>query len=77
MFSWEFTNFLMQQKQPPEVFRKKKFLKILQYAQENICVGASLASLESTFFKYLVSLESTLLKRDSKVNIFLWILQNV
>ena len=45
--------FLKQQKQSPEVFRKKVFLKILQYSQENTCVGAP-----------LVSLESTLLKRD-------------
>ena len=34
------------------------FLKISQYSQENTCVGAS-----------LVSLESTLLKRDSNTDI--------
>ena len=29
------------QKQPPEVFYKKLFLKISQYSQENTCVGVS------------------------------------
>ena len=27
MFSWEYTDFFKQQKQPPEVFRKKSILK--------------------------------------------------
>ena len=59
--SWKCTNFLKQQKQPPEVFRKKGFfIKIWKYSQENTSVGAS-----------LVSLESTLLKRDSNTDIFL------
>ena len=66
MFSWECTIFLKQQKQPPKVFRKKVFLKISLYSQENTCVGA-----------YLVSLESTLLKKDSNTDIFLWILRNL
>ena len=48
MFSWEYTNYLKQQKQPPEEFRKKVFLKISQYSQENTSVGASLMSFEST-----------------------------
>ena len=29
------------QKQPPEVFIKKLFLKILQYSQEDTCIGIS------------------------------------
>ena len=53
IFSCEYTNFLKQQKQTPEVFCKKVFLNISRYSQENTCVRAS-----------LVSLESTLLKRD-------------
>ena len=60
MFSWEYTGFLKQQKHPLKVFRKKGFLKNLQYSQENTCVGDS-----------LVFLESTLLKRDSNTDIFL------
>ena len=41
------------------MFLKKVLLKISQYSQENTCVGAS-----------LVSLESTLLKRDSSTDTF-------
>ena len=48
------------QKEPPEVFYKKKlFLKIPQYSQESTCVGVP----------------ATLLKRDSNVSVFLWIMQ--
>ena len=64
MFSWECMNFLKQQKQPPEVLRKKNVLKNFANLQEN-SVGDS-----------LVSLESTSLKRDSKTDIFLLILRN-
>ena len=60
MFSWECTDFSKQHKQAPEVLHKKGVLKISQYSQENTSVGAS-----------LVSLESTLLKRDSNTDIFL------
>ena len=45
-------------------------LKILQYSQKNTCVGAY----------FLIKLQAikpvTLLRRDSKTNIFLWISQN-
>ena len=43
MFSWDCKDFLKQQKQPPEVFRKK--------GEENTCVGVSLVSLQSTLIK--------------------------
>ena len=47
------------QKQPPEVFYKKLFLKIRQYLQENTCTGVP----------------ATLLKRDSNAGVFLLILR--
>ena len=46
------------QKQPPEVFFKALFLKILQVSQESTCV-----SLFSTLLKILLKLFSTLLKK--------------
>ena len=45
---------------------KKLFLKILQYSQENTYVGVS----SRTFKSAILS------KRDSKANVFLWILRN-
>ena len=38
MFSWECTNFLKQQKQPPEVFRKKGVLKNFAiFTRKHLC----------------------------------------
>ena len=38
MFFWECTNFLKQQKQPPEVFRKKGVLKIFAiFTRKHLC----------------------------------------
>ena len=38
MFSWEWTNFLKQQKQPPEVFRKKGVLKNFAiFTRKHLC----------------------------------------
>ena len=54
------------QKQPLEVFYKKKlFLKTLQYSQENTCVGV--------FFKKMLQYfrPATLLKTDSNTGVFL------
>ena len=52
MFSWECTNILKQQKQPPEVFRKKIVLKDFAiFTRKHLC------------WSLLVSLESTLLKK--------------
>ena len=49
---------------------KKLLLKILQYSQENICVGVS----------FLIKLQATrpptFLNRDSNTGAFMWILQN-
>ena len=45
---------------------KKVFLKILQYSQENTCVGVSLRTFKSAILS----------KRDSNADIFLWILRN-
>ena len=39
-FSTAFWNLFMQ-KQPPEMFYKKFFLKILQYSKQNACAGVS------------------------------------
>ena len=57
MFSWGCRNFLKQQKHPPEVFHKRGVLKNFAIFTKKPCVGAS-----------LVSLESTLLTRDSITN---------
>ena len=38
-FTGKFTNFLKQQKQPTEVFRKMMFLKISRYSYDNTCLG--------------------------------------
>ena len=54
MFSWECTDFLKQQSSHPRCSVKKVLLNISQNSLENTCAEAS-----------LVSLESTLLKRDS------------
>ena len=43
----------IEQKQPPEAFYKKLFLKIPQYSQESTCVRVS----------FLIKLHSTLKKR--------------
>ena len=45
---------------------KKVFLKILQYSQENNCVGVSLRAFRSAILS----------KRDSSADVFLWILRN-
>ena len=45
---------------------KELFLKILQYSQENTYVGVSLPTFKSAILS----------KRDSKANVFLWILRN-
>ena len=38
MFSWECTNFLKQQKQPPEVLRKKNVLKNFAiFTRKHLC----------------------------------------
>ena len=52
--------FSKKQKQPPEEFYKKGVLKILQYSQENTCVGVS----------FLIKLQAF-----RSENIFLWILR--
>ena len=59
------------QKQPPEVFCKKKvFLDISQNSQENTCARVS-------FSIKLQALDLQLyLKRDSGTGVFLWVLQN-
>ena len=75
--SWNHTrnlthkHILCIQKQPLEVFYKKKlFLKISQYSQEKTCVAVP----------FLIKLQAlrpaTLLKTDSSTGIFLWILRN-
>ena len=52
------------QKQSPEVFRKKVFLKLSQTSQENTCVG--------DFFNKVAGLQSaSFLKRDSNTSAFL------
>ena len=59
------------QKQPQEVFCKKKvFLDISQNSQENTCARVS-------FSIKLQALDLQLyLKRDSGTGVFLWVLQN-
>ena len=53
----------------PEVFCTKGFLKISQNSQENTCAGS--------FLNRVTGLRPvTLLKRDSNVGAFIWILWN-
>ena len=46
---------------------KEVFLKILQYSQENTYIGVSLRTFKSAISS----------KRDSKADVFLWILRNI
>ena len=55
------------EKQPPEVFIKKYFLKISQNLQKSNCV--------LVFFNKALGLQ-LYLKSDSDTGVFLWILQN-
>ena len=51
MFSWESTNFLKQQKQPPEVFRKKGVLKnFAKFTRKHLC-GSLFGVFEVNFIK--------------------------
>ena len=50
----------------PKSSAKEVFLKILQYSQENTYIGVSLRTFKSAILS----------KRDSKADVFLWILRN-
>ena len=72
-------------KQPPEVFHKKGVLKNFPiFTGKHLCWRLFLIKLQ-TFFRcwrlFLIKLQTfssaTLLKRDSNISVFLWILRNL
>ena len=65
VFIFSVTSFMTVQKQPPEVFYKKVFLKIYQNSQEKKPVP------ESPFNKVADLRPATLLKRDSDASVLL------
>ena len=71
-FPGKFRNFLVEQKQPPEVFCKNDVLKNFAiFTEKRLCWNFKINLLQAAGFS-----TAALLKRDSNPCVFLWILRN-